>query len=238
MIKSSLRMDWTRSLSSVDGIEDDVFSVEFSIFTSLDWVWNDQKSMIKRKERRDRDERNKQRSSQIEQWPIRSEGATGGVYRILSIEVVVRSDCLAMTVASDIQQESRSFAGASVSWPVMSIVEVQQQEANGNSTSNACVLPQLRGLSLVFLMSACIRDVLLVQDNRKDLLVEQKTIFFHKNWCLPYVKRRFRPSIWVHPARPTTTDFYDLYYQYDRSHFSPSIPDPFDSSLEFVTSAW
>lgn len=101
----------------------------------------------------------------------------------------------------------------------MSIVEVQQQEANGNGTSNACVLPQLRGLSPVFLMCTCIRDALLVQANHKDLLVEQKTIFFHKNLCLPYVKRRFRPSIWVRPPRATTIDFYDLYYLYDRSLF-------------------
>jgi len=30
----------------------------------------------------------------------------------------------------------------------MSIVEVQQQENNGNNPNDACVLPQLRGLFL------------------------------------------------------------------------------------------
>ena len=30
----------------------------------------------------------------------------------------------------------------------MSIVEVHQQDGNGNSSTNACVLPQLRGLKI------------------------------------------------------------------------------------------
>ena len=41
----------------------------------------------------------------------------------------------------------------------MSIVEVQQQETNANGTSTACVLPQLRGLSVVF-QWLCMLDVL------------------------------------------------------------------------------